>query len=67
MDVFSINRKDKERVGDNTVRNKSMDVRQKQLLSSLACLFVFTLRVGGFSPRHLNRSTTLINGSQIKH
>ena len=35
--------------------NKSMDVRAKQRLCLLACLFTLTLRVFGFAPRHLSR------------
>ena len=33
-----------------------MDVRAKQRLCLLACLVSFSLRVGGFAPRHLSRS-----------
>jgi hypothetical protein len=32
-----------------------MDVRAKQRLCYLACLFFLTLRVAGFAPRHLSR------------
>ncbi len=39
--------------------NNSMDVRRKQLLSYLACLFALTLRGCGFRPRHLSRSAFL--------
>ncbi len=35
--------------------NNSMDVRAKQRLCYLACLFSLKLRGGGFAPRHLNR------------
>ena len=42
--------------GENkTQYNKSMDVRAKQRLCYLACLFNSELRVGGFAPRHLKR------------
>ena len=37
--------------------NNSMDVRAKQLLCYLACLFSLALRVAGFAPRHLKRWT----------
>ena len=39
--------------------NKSMDVRAKQRLCFLACLFSLKLRGGGFAPRHLSRSASL--------
>jgi hypothetical protein len=36
-----------------------MDVRAKQRLCYLACLLSLNLRVFGFAPRHLSRSTLL--------
>jgi hypothetical protein len=36
-----------------------MDVRAKQRLSYLACLFTLSLRGGGFAPRHLSRWTAI--------
>ncbi len=39
--------------------NNSMDVRAKQRLCYLTCLFSLNLCGGGFAPRHLNRSTLL--------
>ena len=41
----------------NAASNNSMDVRAKQRLSYLACLFNSNGLGGGFAPRHLSRST----------
>ena len=46
---------------NNAPPNNSMDVRAKQRLSYLACLFSLTLRGGGFAPRHLNRYAAELN------
>jgi hypothetical protein len=34
--------------------NKSIDARRKQLLCFKSCLFIFSLRVSDFLPRHFN-------------
>ena len=44
-------------LNNNAASNKSMDVRAKQRLSYQRPLITFSLRVGGFAPRHLSRST----------
>jgi len=41
-----------------------MDVRAKQRLSLLACLFTLRLREFGFAPRHLNRWAALLEIEQ---
>jgi hypothetical protein len=46
--------------------NKSMDVRRKQRLSYERRLLPFGLRVAGFRPRHLNRSTLSVENSDVK-
>ena len=48
---------------DNVPSNKSMDVRAKQRLCYQRRLLTFSLRVGGFAPRHLKRSML----SRVKH
>ena len=47
--------REKQARENNAPSNKSMDVRAKQRLCYQRCLFNFSLRVGGFAPRHLNR------------
>jgi len=48
-------REGKRRAEDDDTPNNSMDVRAKQRLCLLACLFTFGGLGGGFAPRHLSR------------
>jgi hypothetical protein len=49
----------------NAPPNKSMDVRAKQRLCLLACALNSELRVGGFAPRHLNRSMASLGNMKL--
>jgi len=55
LPVKSKLREVKRRAEDDDTPNNSMDVRAKQRLSYQRLLVTFSLRGGGFAPRHLNR------------
>ena len=43
-----------------------MDVRAKQRLCYRRCLFILSLRAGGFAPRHLNRYTSFVMSKIVR-